>query len=95
METQNKETKVRECPDCHRQFSSDGSYRVHKSRFHTPVTVQKKVEPTPEQKLAKAEMKIKEIEKLVEQLDTESEPVPKLTRAEIKLKAIEELVAQL
>ena len=40
-------------------------------------------------------MKIKEIEKLVEQLDTESEPVPKLTRAEIKLKAIEELVAQL
>jgi hypothetical protein len=26
-----------ECPDCHALFSSDGSYRVHKHRYHRAV----------------------------------------------------------
>lgn len=53
---------MRACPDCGRQFSSDGSYRVHKFRFHRefelPVATQEAAptasetaqlaEPTPE-----------------------------------------------
>jgi hypothetical protein len=37
--------RTRECPNCHGQFSSSGSYRVHKHRYHRkPSTDQAQAE---------------------------------------------------
>jgi len=42
-----------ECPYCERPFSSDGSYRVHKHRYHAgleyrrPIPIQEETTPPP------------------------------------------------
>ena len=62
-----------ECPDCHKPFSSNGSYRVHKHRFHRQNQVLPAT-PLPAMQIAQPEPKSPEPQE--EFLNIESSPEP-------------------
>ena len=62
-----------ECPECHKPFSSNGSYRVHKHRFHRQNQVLPAV-PLPAMQIVQQEPKPPEPQE--EFLNIESSPEP-------------------
>jgi len=88
---------MKKCEICEREYSSDGSYRVHRHRFHRnlepqqPMAIQNAMQETAKPELVVSEIKQPD-PKLIVKAEKKKRLNPVRTTAKTKLKQIEELV---